>query len=119
MRPKRHRIVKRQPKPPLSTPALEIVAARFKVLADPTRLRLLQALEGGEKNVTQLVAETGGLQPSVSKHLATLASAGMLGRRKTGLEVFYFIADETILKLCDLMCARLHKEFEQKAGHFS
>ncbi len=96
-----------------------MVAARFKVLADPTRLRLLHALESGEKNVTQLVTATGGLQANISKHLALLANAGMVGRRKEGLNVFYFIADETILRLCALMCSKLQKEFGQKAAHFS
>ena len=96
-----------------------MVAARFKVLADPTRLRLLHALESGEKNVTQLVTATGGLQANISKHLALLANAGMVGRRKEGLNVFYFIADETILRLCALMCSKLQKEFDQKAAHFS
>ena len=98
---------------------MEMVAARFKVLADPTRLRLLHALESGEKNVTQLVTATGGLQANISKHLALLANAGMVGRRKEGLNVFYFIADETILRLCALMCSKLQKEFDQKAAHFS
>ncbi len=96
-----------------------MVAARFKVLADPTRLRLLHALESGEKNVTQLVTATGGLQANISKHLALLANAGMVGRRKEGLNVFYSIADETIFRLCALMCSQLQKEFDQKAAHFS
>ncbi|HEV2391716.1 MAG TPA: metalloregulator ArsR/SmtB family transcription factor [Verrucomicrobiae bacterium] len=112
-------MAKRRKQPPLSDQALEIVAARFKALADPTRLRLLRALENGEKNVSQLVAATGGLQANVSKQLAALANAGMVGRRKAGLKVFYFIADETIFKLCALMCSRLQKEFDLKSSHFS
>lgn len=103
----------------LTDQALDLVAARFKVLADPMRLRLLHALETGEKNVTQLVVATGGLQANVSKHLALLANAGMVARRKEGLNVFYFIADPTIFKLCALMCSRLQQEFDQKAAHFS
>ncbi len=112
-------IVKTHTRPALSAQALDIVASRFKILANPMRLRLLQALESGEKNVTQLIETTGGQQANVSKHLAALAEAGMVARRKSGLNVFYFIADRSISDLCALMCSRLQKEFDQKAAHFS
>ena len=112
-------VVKKSFRKSLPDPALEIVAARFKVLSDPLRLRLLQILEAGEKNVTQLVESTGYLQPSISKHLAILTNAGMVGRRKEGSSVFYYIADKMIFELCALMCSKLQKEFDQKAEHFA
>lgn len=96
--------------------ALELVAARFRVLGEPNRLRLISALEQGEKNVSELVAETELTQANVSRHLQTLTEAGLLGRRKEGLNVFYFIADESLFKLCDLVCSRLQKELAAKAA---
>ena len=101
-----------------SAEALEFVAGRFRVLGEPLRLRLLVALEGGEKNVTELVQETGATQGNVSKHLGILSEAGMVSRRKEGLKVFYFISDPQIIELCDLMCARLEQEFTKKSAHF-
>src|SRR5687768_2093006 len=92
---------------PLPAEALDLVAARFRVLAEPMRLRLLNALHGGELSVNALVEATGAGQANVSKHLGVLAEAGMVGRRKEGLNVFYFIADPMIFQLCDLVCQRM------------
>jgi DNA-binding transcriptional ArsR family regulator len=100
----------------LTSEALELVAARFRVLGEPNRLRLIAALEQGEKNVSELVAETELTQANVSRHLQTLTEAGLLGRRKEGLNVYYFIADESLFKLCDLVCNRLQKELAAKAA---
>ena len=106
------------PAKPLSLGALELVAARFRMLAEPMRLRLLNELRDGEKTVTTLVEATGAGQANVSKHLSLLADAGMVGRRKEGLNVYYFIADESLFELCDLVCGRLQKELAEKARHF-
>ncbi len=104
---------------PLNAAALELVARRFAVLAEPMRLRLIQALFAGEKNVTELVAATGGTQANVSRHLQTLAGAHILGRRKQGLQVFYFISDPTIPRLCELMCGSLEKSAQRQAAQFT
>ena len=103
---------------PLSRGALELVAARFRVLAEPMRLALLNELRDGERTVSELVEETGAGQANVSKHLGILADAAMVGRRKNGLNVYYFIADETLFELCDLVCARLQEELAEKAAEF-
>jgi len=102
---------------PLNDHALQIVARRFAVLAEPMRLRLIQALFDGEKNVSELVELTGGLQANVSRHLQTLATAHVLARRKEGLQVFYTIADPAIPKLCQLVCGSLEKSLSKHAGH--
>ena len=103
---------------PLSDEALELVARRFAVLAEPMRLRLIHALFDGEKNVNTLVEEVGGTQANVSRHLATLTQAHVLGRRKEGLQVFYSIADASIFKLCDLVCGSLEKQLAKQAEVF-
>ena len=102
----------------LSPEALELVAARFKLLAEPMRLRLLQALHDGELNVTQLVEASGATQANVSKHLGLLCDAGILRRRKDGMHVFYAIADRMVFDLCSLVCSRLHADLARKATHF-
>ena len=103
----------------LSAGALELVARRFAVLAEPMRLRLIQALLGGEKNVTELVEATGGSQANVSRHLQTLTGAHILSRRKEGLQVFYKIADPTIPRLCELVCGSLEKQHNKQAELFA
>ena len=103
---------------PLNDQALEIVARRFAVLAEPMRLRLIQALFAGERNVTELVGTTGGTQANISRHLQTLIAAHVLARRKEGLQVFYRISDPTIPKLCELVCGGLEKTLTKQAGAF-
>ena len=92
----------------LSGAALEKVSERFKALSEPMRLRLVYALMDGEKTVSELVRETGGVQANVSKHLSVLLDAGILGRRKQGTSSYYRIADESIFELCDLVCGSIH-----------
>ncbi|HWA28652.1 MAG TPA: metalloregulator ArsR/SmtB family transcription factor [Lacunisphaera sp.] len=103
---------------PLPDAALQLVAHRFAVLAEPMRLRLIQALFDGERNVSELVSATGGTQANVSRHLQTLTAAHILSRRKEGLQVFYRIADPTIPKLCELVCGSLEKTLARQAAHF-
>ena len=102
-------------KTPLSDEALELVARRFAVLAEPMRLRLIQALFEGELNVNTLVAAVGGTQANVSRHLQTLTQGHILSRRKEGLQVFYAIADPSIYKLCELVCGSLEKRLTRQA----
>lgn len=103
----------------LSKDALELIAARFRVLGEPSRLALLLALEAGERHVGQLVQTTGLTQANVSRHLQTLTEAGLLARRKAGSFVFYFVADRDIFKLCDAVCGSLQKRLRAQATAFA
>lgn len=94
---------------PLSQAMLEAVAEQFRALAEPARLRLMQALFAGESSVQELAAATGLSQANTSKHLSTLATAGLLRRRRDGVRVLYAVADETPRQLCDLMCDRVRR----------
>lgn len=109
----------RRPAGKVLTPgALDLVAARFRLLSEPMRLRLLNELRAGERTVSQLVAACEAGQANVSKHLSLLADAGLVARRKEGLHVFYYIADESLFELCDLVCTRLQRELAAKAAQF-
>ncbi len=105
-------------KMPLTDDALELVARRFAVLAEPMRLRLVQTLFEGERNVNALVEATGGTQANISRHLQTLTQGNVLARRKEGLQVFYRISDPSIYKLCELVCGSLEKSLTKQAGAF-
>ena len=103
----------------LSDEALALIARRFALLAEPMRLRLLHTLFAGEKNVNALVEASGGTQANVSRHLQALAEAGILARRKEGLQVFYTIADPSIFQLCELVCGSLERQHERRVKVFA
>ena len=92
---------------PLTTVELERIAARFKVLGEPMRLRILQAVCQGPRSVGDIVSATGSTQANVSKHLALLAAAGVLTRKKDGQCVFYGVKDPTMIRICELVRAQL------------
>jgi DNA-binding transcriptional ArsR family regulator len=94
----------------MSPELLHLVAERFKALAEPARLEILNALREGELTVSELVERTGLGQANVSKHLQLLLAQGFLSRRKEGLYAYYALADHDVFKLCDLMCGRLASE---------
>jgi DNA-binding transcriptional ArsR family regulator len=95
---------------------LDIMAAKFRTLGDTTRLAILRTLMKGERNVGQVVEETGHGQANVSKHLKTLAEAGLVERRKQGLLVFYRVADPLVEKLCKLVCETIVQEAHDAVG---
>lgn len=94
---------------PLADPLVELIARRFRMLAEPMRIKLLDRLREGEASVNDLVAATGTTQQNVSKHLAMLADAGIVGRRKAGNQVWYRIVDETVLALCEEVCGGVRR----------
>lgn len=96
-------------------PLLELIAARFRLLGEPLRLKLVAALATGERSVGELVALTGANQPNVSKHLAVLAQGGLVSRRKAGTSIYYTLADPSVLALCDAVCSGVQQRFAAQA----
>lgn len=103
----------------LTEEAIQIVAERFRILSEPIRLRILQALQGGELTVTELTREIDISQPNASKHLRILQDAGVLRRDQRGNSVYYAIADNSIFELCELVCGSLETSFREKAEIFA
>jgi DNA-binding transcriptional ArsR family regulator len=94
---------------PLTPDTLLMVAQRFKVLAEPARLQVLDALRGGPLNVSELIDETGLNQANLSKHLQLLHANGFVTRRRDGLFVIYELSDESVFQLCDIMCGQVKR----------
>ena len=95
---------------PLSEPLAELIARRFRVLGDPMRIKLLDRLRFGEATVQELTEASGSSQQNVSKHLGMLTEAGILGRRKDGNRVYYWIVDEVVFALCEQVCGSLQQQ---------
>jgi DNA-binding transcriptional ArsR family regulator len=79
-------------------PVVEAVQL-LRILADPTRLRLLGLLQGGPLNVTTLCQKLDLAQPTVSHHLGLLRSLKLVTNRREGKQVFYALNAETVTNL--------------------
>jgi DNA-binding transcriptional ArsR family regulator len=100
---------------PIHDDVLAFVAAKFRLLSDPTRLAILRRLMvHGESNVGEIVDHVGSSQANVSKHLKQLTVAGMVRRRKQGLHVLYQLDDPVIEKICHLVCETILQELEDQ-----
>lgn len=96
----------------LNDAALIRVAEVFKALAEPRRLKLLNALRDGERNVSELVQLTASTQANVSKHLSVLLQAGLIQREPRGTAAYYRMANDSTYQLCDIVCGQLVKQAE-------
>lgn len=115
---KSNRSARRNSPHELPDQGLELIAARFRILGEASRLKLIHVLETGEKNVSELVDATGLTQANVSRHLQTLTGAGILSRRKDGLNVIYSIADPGIFDLCEHVCGSVQRGLEEHVKAF-
>lgn len=95
---------------PLPDALVELIAHRFRVLGEPTRIHVLDALRNGPATVAELQAATGTSQQNVSKHLGVLLEAGLLRRAKEGNRSYYAIADPGLFELCEMVCGSLRRQ---------
>ena len=99
---------------PLTAEAADLIARRFRVLAEPTRLRLLDVLRDREEaSVGELAEALATSQQNVSKHLAVLSSEGFVARRKAGTSALYRIADPAVFELCEQVCSGIEAQLSQ------
>jgi DNA-binding transcriptional ArsR family regulator len=94
----------------LNDAELEKVAGQFRLLGEPMRLKILQALCLRPLTVGEIVDATGAAQSNVSKHLALLKSAGIITRQKGGQFVYYGMSNPLTMKLCELVHSELLKQ---------
>jgi DNA-binding transcriptional ArsR family regulator len=97
---------------PLPDELIELIARRFRLLAEPTRIKLLDLLCGREASVQKLAEAIGSTQQNVSKHLGVLRQEGIVRRTKRGNYSYYSIADEGVFALCEDVCGGLTEQLE-------
>jgi len=94
---------------PVSDDLAALIAGRFRLLADPMRIKLLDRLRDGEASVQELTAAVGSSQQNVSKHLGLLAAGGVVARRKDGLYSRYHVVDRGVYELCTHVCGSVER----------
>jgi ArsR family transcriptional regulator len=76
-------------------------AALFRVVADATRLKLLDRLSEGEWCVTELAAATGNGLSTVSQQLRLLRAERIVTRRRAGKHIYYSLTDDHVRQLIE------------------
>jgi len=89
--------------PSLESEALERAAAVIKCLGHPLRLRLLEAMEDGERTVTDLTHVSGAPQAVVSQQLGILRGRSVVSATRRGAHVYYGITEPKIHHLLDCL----------------
>lgn len=88
----------------------ELTAETFRVMSSSTRLRIINQLCTGEKNVGQLLEAVQTMQPNMSQHLNILYKAGIVGRRRDGVQMYYRIVNPQVVALCRAVCGAVAAE---------
>ncbi len=100
---------------PLPDRTRELVAARFRALGEPTRLKILERLFRSPASVGEILDSVGGTQANVSKHLSVLRSGRLVARRKAGNRIVYSISDPAIERLCAIVCDAVTRDARAEA----
>jgi DNA-binding transcriptional ArsR family regulator len=85
----------------------ELAAEMFRAMSAPMRLRIISVLCEGEHNVTELLERIPATQPNMSQHLNTLHNAGLIGRRRDGVQIYYRIVNDRVITLCRAICTQI------------
>ncbi len=93
-----------------SDQVFDLAAELFRVMSAPLRLKIISSLCDGEKNVSELLGEISTTQPNMSQHLNTLYQAGVLGKRRDGVQIYYRIVNQRVVTLCRAVCTQIAAE---------
>ena len=95
---------------PTTDDVFDMAAELFRIMSAPMRLKILNCLSDGEKNVSYLLSKIDTTQPNMSQHLTTLYQAGILGKRREGVQIHYRIVDARVAKLCQAVCSKIESK---------
>ena len=90
-----------------SDEVFELAAEIFRVMSAPMRLKIISVLCDGERNVSELLERIPTTQPNMSQHLTTLHKAGVIGRRRDGVQVYYRLINDRVVTLCRAVCTQI------------
>ena len=88
----------------------DMAAELFQVMSAPMRLRIINALCDGEKHVSYLLSRIDTTQPNMSQHLTTLYHAGIVGKRRDGVHIYYRVIYNRVASLCRAVCANIQTD---------
>jgi DNA-binding transcriptional ArsR family regulator len=98
---------------------LELKAEVLKALAQPTRLKILECLRGGEKCICEIVPAINGEQSNISRHISVMQKSNLVTTRKDGVKVMVKVKDPEVFKILDMVSRVLRVQFEEQERLFS
>ena len=81
--------------------ALELKAEVLKAMAQPTRLKILECLRGGERCICEIIPAVGGEQSNISRHISLMQKSRLVTTRKDGVKVMVKVTDPKIFAILD------------------
>ena len=92
---------------------LELKADILKVLAQPTRLKILELLRNGERCICEIVPAINGEQSNISRHISLMQKSRLVTTRKDGVKVMVKIRDPKIFEILDSVSLLLKKQIQE------
>jgi len=92
---------------------LELKAEILKVLAQPTRLKILELLRNGEKCICEIVPAIRGEQSNISRHISLMQKSHLVTTRKDGVKVMVKVRDPKIFEILDSVSLLLKKQIQE------
>jgi DNA-binding transcriptional ArsR family regulator len=94
---------------------IQIESDFLKAIAQPTRLKILYFLKGGERCACEIIPKMKEDQSNISRHLTHMKDMGILESRKEGVSVYYKIKDKRVFTLLSLVDEMVKSEIREKA----
>ena len=92
---------------------LELKAEILKVLAQPTRLKILECLRNGERCICEIVPAINGEQSNISRHISLMQKSNLVSTRKDGVKVMVKVRDPKIFEILDSVSLLLKKQIQE------
>lgn len=92
---------------------LDQMEQMLNVASDFTRLKIMYAISDSEKSVNEIVNEVGASQSLISHQLKVLKRANLVSRRKEGTKIYYFLSDEHVISLLNIVSEHVLEEMDE------
>jgi ArsR family transcriptional regulator len=94
--------------------AIQLKSEVLKALAQPTRLKILECLRGGEKCICEIVPVINGEQSNISRHISVMQKSHLIATRKEGVKVMVKVKEPEIFEILDRVGVFLRKQIQEQ-----
>jgi len=94
--------------------AIQLKSEVLKALAQPTRLKILECIRGGEKCICEIVPEINGEQSNISRHISVMQKSNLITTRKDGVRVLVKVKEPEVFDIIDRVGAFLKKQIQEQ-----